>query len=91
MTIPFVFCGSSAVRMGLNIGLRHISVSTCGLVPGIRRLAEEGLPVTLSVSLHEHNDEARSALMPVNRSYPIAELMDACRYYFDRTGRRISF
>lgn len=76
---------------GLNIGLRHISVSTCGLVPGIRRLAEEGMPVTLSVSLHEHNDEARDSLMPVNRSYPIAKLMDACRYYFDRTGRRISF
>lgn len=78
-------------QAGLNIGLRHISVSTCGLVPGIRRLAEEGMPVTLSVSLHEHNDAARDELMPVNRSYPIAELMDACRYYFDRTGRRISF
>lgn len=76
---------------GLNIGLRHISVSTCGVVPGIRRLADEGLPVTLSVSLHEHNDEARSALMPVNRKWCIAELMDACRYYFDKTGRRISF
>jgi len=76
---------------GLNIGLRHISVSTCGVVPGIRKLAKEGLPVTLSISLHEHNDEARSALMPVNKKWCIAELMDACRYYFNETGRRISF
>ena len=76
---------------GLNIGLRHISVSTCGLVPGIRRLAKEGLPVTLSVSLHEHNDAARSGLMPVNRRYPISELMEACRFYFECTGRRVSF
>ena len=76
---------------GLNIGLRHISVSTCGLVPGIRRLAKEGLPVTLSVSLHEHNDAARSELMPVNRRYPISELMEACRFYFECTGRRVSF
>lgn len=80
-----------SAEAGLNIGLRHISVSTCGVVPGIKRLAAEGLPVTLSVSLHEHNDEARSALMPINRRYGIGELMDACRFYFDKTGRRISF
>lgn len=67
---------------GLNIGLRHISVSTCGLVPGIRRLAKEGLPVTLSVSLHEHNDAARSELMPVNRRYPISELMGSVPLLF---------
>lgn len=76
---------------GLNIGLRHISVSTCGLVPGIRALAKEGLPVTLSVSLHAPDDEARSAIMPVNRRYPISDLMAACRDFFAETGRRISF
>lgn len=76
---------------GLNIGLRHISVSTCGLVPGIDRLADEGLPVTLSISLHAADDERRSALMPVNNAYCIDELMAACRRYFDKTGRRVSF
>ena len=76
---------------GLNIGYRHISLSTCGLVDGIRRLAGEGLPITLSVSLHAPTDEARSEIMPVNRRYPIAELMDACCDYFTATGRRISF
>lgn len=76
---------------GLSIGYRHISLSTCGLVPGIRRLAEEGLPVTLSVSLHAPTDEARSEIMPVNRRYPIRELMAACTDYFAATGRRISF
>ena len=76
---------------GLNIGLRHISVSTCGLVPGIKRLAKEGLPVTLSISLHASNDTRRSSLMPVNKKYPIAELMSACREYFEETGRRVSF
>lgn len=76
---------------GPNIGLRHISVSTCGLVPGIRRLADEGLPVTLSISLHAYDDDVRSKLMPVNRKWCIAELLDACRYFFDTTGRRISF
>lgn len=76
---------------GLNIGYRHISLSTCGLVDGIRRLARENLPITLSVSLHAATDEARSAIMPVNRRYPIAELMAACTDYFAATGRRISF
>ena len=76
---------------GLGIGLRHISLSTCGLVPGIKKLADEGLPVTLSVSLHATNDEKRSELMPVNKKYNIAALMEACRYYFAETGRRISF
>ena len=84
------FCSVSSEE-GLNIGLRHISVSTCGIVPGIVRLADEGMPVTLSVSLHAHSDEKRSEIMPVNRRYPIAELMEACRYYFGKTGRRISF
>lgn len=76
---------------GLNIGLRHISVSTCGVVPRIYDLAGEGLPVTLSISLHAPTDEERSAIMPVNRRWDIAELTAACRDYFERTGRRISF
>lgn len=76
---------------GLNMGLRHISVSTCGIVPGIYRLADENLPVTLSISLHEHDEDKRSRIMPINRRYSIAELMGACRYYFKTTGRRISF
>lgn len=76
---------------GLGIGLRHISVSTCGVVPGIKKLACEGLPVTLSVSLHASDDETRSSIMPINNKYKIAELLDACRYYFETTGRRVSF
>lgn len=76
---------------GLNIGLRHISVSTCGLVPNIRRLAEENLPITLSISLHASDNETRDELMPINRKYPIETLLDACRDYFDKTGRRVSF
>lgn len=80
-----------SAEKGLGIGLRHISVSTCGIVPGIRRLAEEGLPVTLSLSLHASDDKTRSAIMPINKKYPISEVLDACRYYFDKTGRRVSF
>lgn len=74
-----------------GIGLRHISVSTCGVVPKIRELADEGMPVTLSVSLHAYDDDVRSHLMPVNRKWGIGELLGACRYFFDRTGRRVSF
>ena len=76
---------------GMNIGCRHISLSTCGIVPGIRRLAEEGLPITLSVSLHAPDDETRSSIMPINRRYGVDELLAACKYYYDKTGRRISF
>ncbi len=76
---------------GLGIGMRHISLSTCGIVPGIIRLADEGLPVTLSVSLHAYDDEVRRSIMPIAKKYPLSELMPACRYYFDRTGRRVSF
>ena len=76
---------------GLNIGYRHISLSTCGLVDGIRRLAEENLPITLSISLHAADDKTRSSLMPVNKRWNIAELLAACRDYFEKTGRRISF
>ena len=76
---------------GLNIGMRHISLSTCGLVPQIGRLAEEDLQLTLSVSLHAPDDETRKKLMPIARRYDLAALMEACRAYYERTGRRISF
>lgn len=76
---------------GLNIGYRHISLSTCGVVPGILRLAEEELPITLSISLHAATDERRSEIMPVNRKWNIDELLAACVTYYKRTGRRISF
>ena len=76
---------------GLNIGLRHISVSTCGVVNKIDELAREGLPITLSVSLHAYDNEVRSAIMPINNKYPIEELLRACDRYFKETGRRISF
>ncbi|MBR4132841.1 MAG: 23S rRNA (adenine(2503)-C(2))-methyltransferase RlmN [Oscillospiraceae bacterium] len=76
---------------GMNIGMRHISLSTCGLVEGIDRLAEEDLQLTLSVSLHAPDDGLRSKLMPVNRRYDVETLLDACRRYFEKTGRRISF
>ncbi len=78
-------------KNGLNIGYRHISLSTCGLVPEILRLAEEELPITLSISLHAPNDEIRSSTMPINRRYPMSELLGACREYQKKTGRRISF
>lgn len=74
---------------GLNIGLRHISVSTCGLVPQMKRFAEEGLPVTLSLSLHAPNDEIRHQIMPVAQRYTIEETLDACKYYIEKTGRRV--
>lgn len=76
---------------GINIGLRHISLSTCGLVPKIYELADRKLQLTLSVSLHAPNDELRSRTMPVNRRWSISELIKACKYYFAKTGRRISF
>ena len=76
---------------GLNIGMRHISLSTCGVIPGIRRLAELQLQLTLSVSLHAPDSETRSRIMPVNRAYDVEELFRACHDYFDKTGRRISF
>lgn len=77
--------------LGMNIGHRHISLSTCGLAERIKNLADENLQITLSVSLHATNDEKRSAIMPVNKKYPISVLMDACRYYLKKTNRRISF
>ncbi len=76
---------------GLNIGARHISISTSGIVPKIYDLANENIQATLSISLHSSNDEIRSSLMPINQKYPIAELMKACKYYIEKTNRRISF
>ena len=76
---------------GMNIGMRHISLSTCGLVPRIDELAEKKLQLTLSVSLHSPDDDSRSAIMPINRKYPVDMLLDACRRYFEKTGRRVSF
>lgn len=76
---------------GLNISQRNITVSTCGLAPQIRRFAEEGLPVTLALSLHAPNDEIRRTLMPAADAYTIDEVLNACQYYFDKTGRRITF
>lgn len=76
---------------GICIGYRHISLSTCGLIEGIDRLAGENLPITLSISLHAPDDETRSAIMPINRKYGVRELLDACRRYWGVTGRRISF
>lgn len=76
---------------GLNIGLRHISLSTCGLVDKIDRLSDEGLPITLSISLHAPNDEIRKQTMPIANKWSIKELLDACRRFTDKTGRRISF
>lgn len=76
---------------GMNIGMRHISLSTCGIVPRIYELADMKLQLTLSVSLHAPNDKIRSVTMPVNRKYNIDSLLDACRYYCRKTGRRISF
>lgn len=76
---------------GLNIGMRHISLSTCGLVEQIDRLAQLKLQLTLSVSLHAPDDETRSKIMPVNRSVGVEKLFDCCRRYFNTTGRRISY
>lgn len=76
---------------GLNIGMRHITLSTCGLVPKIYELASLHLGITLSVSLHAPNDQIRRKTMPVARTYPMDELLKACRDYFDTTGRRVTF
>ena len=76
---------------GMNISMRHISLSTCGLVPKIDELAKKKLQLTLSVSLHAPNDEIRNTIMPVNKAYPTEELIGACRRYYEATSRRISF
>ena len=76
---------------GMNISMRHISLSTCGLVPKIDELAKHKLQISLAISLHGPNNEIRSRIMPVNKAYPIEELLDACRRYYAATGRRIHF
>lgn len=76
---------------GINIGYRHISLSTCGLIPGINKLAEYEFPITLSISLHATTDEKRSGIMPINKKYNIKQLIQACKDYQRHTGRRISF
>ncbi len=76
---------------GLNLSARHITLSTCGLVPKIYELADLNIPITLSLSLHAPNDEIRSRTMPVNKKYPLSEVFKACRYYADTTGRRITY
>lgn len=76
---------------GMNIGYRHISLSTCGLVDKIAVLAKENFPITLSISLHASDDETRSSIMPINKKWNISSLLDACRSYYISTGRRISF
>lgn len=76
---------------GMNIGFRHISLSTCGVVDNIMRLADEGMPITLSVSLHAPTNDIRNTMMPINHKYPIEQLLDACKKYIQKTSRRISF
>ncbi|MEI7899065.1 MAG: 23S rRNA (adenine(2503)-C(2))-methyltransferase RlmN [bacterium] len=78
-------------QKGLSIGARHITLSTCGVVPGIQRLAEEGLQFELSVSLHAPNDALRDRLVPVNKRWPIATLLETCRAYTEKTGRVVTF
>ncbi len=85
------FLGLVNDPQGLKIGMRHISLSTCGLVEKIDKLAQHRLQLTLSVSLHAPDDETRSRLMPVNRTVGVERLLDACRRYFEDTGRRISY
>ncbi|WP_313070115.1 23S rRNA (adenine(2503)-C(2))-methyltransferase RlmN [Lacrimispora sp.] len=76
---------------GLNISQRNITVSTCGIVPGIKKLAEEDLQITLALSLHAPNDEVRKSLMPIAKRYSLSEVLPACQEYFDKTGRRLTF
>ena len=78
-------------EQGKNISQRNITVSSCGLVPQIKRLADEGLSITFALSLHSPTDEDRRKLLPIANKYSIAELMDVCRYYFEKTGRRVTF
>ena len=76
---------------GLGIGQRHITVSTVGLVPAIRRFADEGRQFGLAISLHSANDDERGALLPINKRWPIEDLMEACNYFINKTGRRVTF
>ena len=76
---------------GLNISQRNITVSTCGIVPNMKRLAEENFQITLALSLHGSNQEKRKTLMPIANKYELTEVLEACDYYFEKTGRRITF
>lgn len=76
---------------GLNISQRNITVSTCGIVPGIRKFAEEGFSVTLALSLHAPNDQVRKTLMPIANKYSLSEILPACKEYYEKTGRRLTF
>jgi 23S rRNA (adenine2503-C2)-methyltransferase len=78
-------------KPGLNIGARRITISTCGVIPGIERLAKEGLQIELSVSLHAADDKTRSLLVPVNRKYPLKALLGACKEYIRKTNRQVTF
>ncbi|GBR73755.1 23S rRNA (adenine(2503)-C(2))-methyltransferase [Candidatus Termititenax aidoneus] len=78
-------------KAGKNIGARHITISTCGLVPGIERLADEGLQLRLAISLHAATDSLRAKLMPINKKYPLPDLMRALKIYQKKTGRRLTF
>ena len=79
------------IPKGLEIGIRHITLSTSGLVPKIKMLADESLGINLAISLHAPTDDLRSKLMPINKAYKIEEVLEACDYYFKKTGRRITF
>lgn len=85
------FLGLLSDKNGNDMSLRHVSLSTCGIVPKIYELAEKKLQLTLCISLHSADNSRRSEIMPVNRAYDIGELLKACRYYIDKTGRRITF
>ncbi len=87
--VRFIYLASH--EKGINISRRNITVSTCGLVPEIRKLADEELPITLAISLHAPNDELRKSIMPIANKYSVSEIMNVCDEYFDKTGRRISF
>ena len=78
-------------EQGLHISQRNITISTCGIVPNMKKLAEEGLQITLALSLHGSTQEKRKVLMPVANKYELTEVLEACDYYFDKTGRRITF
>jgi 23S rRNA (adenine2503-C2)-methyltransferase len=85
------FIGMLTDENGLHISQRNLTVSTCGIVPRMRQLADEKLSITLALSLHASSQEKRLGLMPVANKYEIHEVIEACRYYFDRTGRRVTF
>lgn len=78
-------------KKGLNIGARHITISTCGIVPGIYKLADEGLQLTIAVSLHAASDEKRMSIMPINRAYPIKDIIASIKYYIEHTNKRVTF